>query len=163
MPHVRLKHLWPPDNGVAAHEDPRRRPSDAIVVAVATVMYAIISLLLLVATKTAAEAAKRTASVTQRIFEAANRPYLGTYEHGHELSENGDELTITVTIKNFGTTPAHEIGWNWEICVDGRSLCKRKRAKLGKSCYRGSQLDLSISKYPRAKSVRFCRAGQRYT
>jgi hypothetical protein len=78
-----------------------------IATAVATIVYAIISSGLWKATKRTAEIAERTADITQRIFEAANRPYIGI----DRVNAIDEELKkgVDIVVKNFGTIPAREL------------------------------------------------------
>jgi hypothetical protein len=84
-----------------------------IVIAAATVVYVAVSYYLLKATK-------RTAELTQNIFEAANRPYLGILSGAIQLEQGG--LRLQTNIKNFGTAVAIDIESSWSAVINGKEL-----------------------------------------
>jgi hypothetical protein len=87
----------------------------SIVAAIATVVAAIIagiytrySIKLWEVTKRTADIAERNSDITQKIFEAAYRPYVGVYEVNFEVV-NGNLVHIEIKIKNSGTVIASNI------------------------------------------------------
>ena len=72
------------------------------ITAACTVAYSVLTYLILRATAA-------NTRVTKQIFEAAHRPYLGISNVDTELSQSQRQLKFTCTLKNFGSTPAHNI------------------------------------------------------
>src|ERR1700730_13680115 len=66
-----------------------------IVIAVATVVYSVLTLLLFLTTN-------KNTSITRQIFEASNRPYLGIPEVNTTIGPNDDALAFECAIRNFG-------------------------------------------------------------
>jgi hypothetical protein len=81
------------------------------VTAMVTAIYAIFTVLLWLATK-------RQATLTQRIFEASNRPYVSLHmqEHGPKTL---DVVSFTVLIQNVGSVPAKVIKWEVSATLMG--------------------------------------------
>lgn len=73
----------------------------SVIIAIATLAYVFVSLLLWKATK-------RAADITQKMFEAANRPYVGVTTI--ELETGPQAVHIPITVKNSGTVIASNIG-----------------------------------------------------
>lgn len=74
----------------------------SIVIALATLLYVIISVFLWKATK-------RSADITEKMFEASNRPYIGIDRI--DAVDKDYPKKIDLTVKNFGTVPAKDV---WE-------------------------------------------------
>ena len=80
----------------------------SVVIAGATVVNLVISLWLWQATADSAD-------VTRRIFEAANRPYVGIENIEANKDEKTHRLFFIVRTKNFGTVPAEQFDNNMQI------------------------------------------------
>ena len=100
-----LQQLWYQDPIVIA----------TIIIAIATVAYVLVSIALWRATK-------RSTEITQKIFEAANRPYIGTEGVKTRINELEGFLRFEVEIKNFGTVPASNLTGGWDILYNGELL-----------------------------------------
>src|SRR5205085_6695132 len=76
-----------------------------IVIAIATVVNVVVSYFLWRATY-------HSMKITQKVFEAANRPYLGTQA---VKTIRDDLLRFSVEIKNVGTAAADKVKVNWKF------------------------------------------------
>src|SRR5215467_10538724 len=79
-----------------------------ILTALSTVVYVFITYRLWKSTERTADIAERTANITQRIFEAQNRPYVGVYQVNYDRG-NPTCVHIEIRIKNAGTVIASGI------------------------------------------------------
>ena len=73
------------------------------VIAIVTAVYAIFTVLLWLATK-------RQATLTQRIFEASNRPYVSVWAKEGE-PQGSDTISFSLLVENVGSVPAEVIDW----------------------------------------------------
>src|SRR5437016_3257448 len=85
----------------------------SLVVAVSTVAYVFVSILLWRVTK-------KSAQTTQSIFEAANRPYIGIFRLTTECMDG--MFRIQVDSKNFGSVPARNVRCDIEYVLNGTVL-----------------------------------------
>lgn len=100
------------------------------VIAVATVVYAVVTFFLWRATKRSADAAKESADSAKLSAEAGkksadidaalHRPYLGVYELRRHNDYNVDMWAIRWCVKNYGTLPAAETRIDVSVERDGR-------------------------------------------
>jgi len=82
------------------------------VTAVVTAVYAFVTWLLWLATRRQAVATKRQVTLTQKAFEANNRPYLSVRIAGEDDSwAQNDVVTIQALVENVGTIPAEVTKW----------------------------------------------------
>jgi hypothetical protein len=68
---------------------------------------------------TAAEAATNSAKTAREAFIATNRPFVGVDTTIGNKDIERHSLSVTVAIKNFGTTPAYEFSPRWDLYLNG--------------------------------------------
>src|SRR6267154_4628407 len=73
-----------------------------IIIAVATVVYSVLTLLLFITTN-------QNTLITRRIFEASHRPYIGIPEVNTTIGPTGNAVDFECAMRNFGTIPAHNV------------------------------------------------------
>jgi len=87
-----------------------------IVIAVATVVYSVLTLLLFITTS-------RNTSITREIFEASHRPYLGIPEINTTIAPSGNAVHFECGIQNFGSIPAHNIEMTaGDLAINGAAV-----------------------------------------
>jgi hypothetical protein len=84
----------------------------SVVIAVATVVNLFVSVHL-------ARSTRDSAKVTQRIFEAAYRPYLAISVQHAEMDEAANQFKIIFQINNVGAVPAHDVDISWHVIING--------------------------------------------
>lgn len=64
-------------------------------------------------------AARKSAEIAMRVFETANRPYVGVDLLGCQKDELSPCLNVQANIKNFGTAPAENCDIGWKVYING--------------------------------------------
>ncbi len=90
-----------------------------VVMAIATIVYTIVSVGLLRATK-------KNAEIARRAFQLANRPYMGVVKALIGNDPTGKVLEINFVYKNLGRAPANGLRTDGGILVDGKPLAINK-------------------------------------
>jgi hypothetical protein len=83
------------------------------VTAIVTAIYAFFTVLLWRATH-------RQATLTQRAFEASNRPYISLRSQEEDPPHDLDAVSFTVLIENLGSVPAHVTKWEVSASLMGQ-------------------------------------------
>jgi hypothetical protein len=87
-----------------------------LVIAVSTVVSVVVSVLMWAAMR-------RQTKVTQAMFEAAYRPYIGAIELSPMTSIQELAWTVlTLQVKNSGSIPAFGLTATWKLLIDGQSI-----------------------------------------
>jgi hypothetical protein len=89
-----------------------------VMIAFATVVNLLISGFLWRATKEAVDVSKRSVEISRKVFEAANRPYVGVENLEVQRNEATKNLRIRTTFKNFGSIPAYETMPSADVLLD---------------------------------------------
>jgi hypothetical protein len=79
-----------------------------IVIAVATVVYTVITLRLL--------------KITKDIFEASHRPYIGVFKMKPERDDEAKQLKVTIVYKNIGNVPAKSVKPSVQLFMNGFAI-----------------------------------------
>jgi len=107
----------------------------AVVIAIATVVYASITCCLWRATKRSSDAAKKSADAAKKSADmsaAVHRPYLGVSVLERHNDYNQDMWAIRYCVKNYGTLPAYDVG-AW-IVIDRQGQGSYGEGPMCKGC-----------------------------
>jgi hypothetical protein len=109
-----------------------------VVIAVCTVVYSVLTYFILRATAA-------NTRITNKIFEAANRPYLGLQSVNTKLRDESIEFICVA--RNFGSVPAHNVEILSHVAtIDGTAIDLARLVEFGGfSIYPGSEKSLHLS------------------
>ena len=93
---------------------------DPLIITIATAVIAFAAIVNLLVSVLMWLATNRSAKITEKIFEAAHRPYLGIVRE--DVVKNDREMTTTIraVVKNSGGVLARDIRHDWKILIDGK-------------------------------------------
>jgi hypothetical protein len=111
------------------------------VIAAATVVNLFVSVGLYISTA-------RSANTARKVFEAANRPYLGVNAVNARFDSNGVEITLSV--RNYGTAPAEESDVDWDVMLNGAPQFGITVRRKPTTLFPGEEVDLRADIGPEA-------------